>query len=241
MRIPLTRAADVLSSLLIASPVVSAPQAKSAGGSVNRVEVISITRQVVCLWVRVHLPDAAAGHRQSFQGEVAVSGVNVPLPGPVPVAVSSRPPGWDAVFMVDLPLDRLPEELLARAGERALRVVLRGTLKGDDASRARVPVPVSAEGVLRLGTGDVYAPATHDPTFFHFDGAQRGIRLRARRDNLLVLPVSALPGDLAVMAGNLLGSGGTLEGRLLGRLVLAAGRGELVLPIDAPGRLELAP
>ena len=143
------------------------PAQTPATGSIERIEVTTLTRERISLVAHAVLPQAAVGTKQSFIGEVAVGNVPLPVEKPVWVAVRSTKGRNEALVYLNLELGKVPEALLAHAGTRALDLSLKGNLKGEHGSTA----PVCAIGVLRYGTREVYAPSSLGQAFFSFKGA----------------------------------------------------------------------
>ena len=154
--------------LLAALLPLSARAQKSAHcGTVDALEVTSLTRTKLTAFLKTSLPDAAGEGRQSFAGEIAVA--NTPLPvGPSLTAMVQPGPAGNVVLLVDLDLVRIPEALLARLHPLALDVTLSGSLAGG----SRAPVPVCAAGILRIGTPDVRSAAPMGGSLAGFSGAR---------------------------------------------------------------------
>ncbi|MEO6325664.1 MAG: LEA type 2 family protein [Thermoanaerobaculia bacterium] len=157
-------------SLLVSLGVATLPARGEtvATGSIERIEVTSLTRERITLVAHALLTQVAAGTKQSFVGEVAVANVAIPVTTPVWVAVRPVKGTNEAKVYISLELGKVPEALLARAGTRALDLSLKGFLKGERGSSA----PVCAIGLMRYGTQEVFAPATLGNAFFSFLGAR---------------------------------------------------------------------
>lgn len=72
------------------------------------------------------------------------------------------------------------------------------------------------------------------------EGEKRGVLIRAGRETELAIPVTVSNADLVAAAGSAILAGGTLEGRLVGTIAVKAGRDQLTVPIDLPGKVDLA-
>ncbi len=175
--------AALLAALLLAAvhAPAAAPRAEARRddvGTIHKLEVTSITRERAAIWARALLPKAAPGYRQTFEGEVAIANVPVPVTKPVVVMVQRAGKEFEAVFFLDLELKKMPEALLSRASVHAVDLTLKGFLTGDE----RKSAPVCAVGVLRFGTPDIYAPAANVQTFVRFGGARlTGVSLTETR------------------------------------------------------------
>jgi LEA14-like dessication related protein len=278
----------VLAALLSVAASAQTPRSRQLGedappwmGSIEHMQVTSITRKQAAIWLRVLLPRAAEGGSQTFTGEVTVANVPLPVHPPLHVWVQNRPGRIEAVVDFKLRIDELPEELPGKIGTQTLDLVLQGTLAGDKGSSA----PVHAVGLLRYGTKDIDAPygsisdfvrldsarltgvtlsetkgearvVLYDPFSFPIavknltwslmagdrklcGGEREAIRIHPGRENLVTVPIEAKNTDLMAAAGSAALRGGVVEGRLVGALALKVGRGEITLPIDLPGKINV--
>lgn len=155
----------LLVSLLAALPT---PAATAPKGKIRSVEVTSLTRQKAFLFVRTSLPHAARGSTQKFRGEATAWGVPVPLVQPVKVAVQRSGAGFDAVFLAEIDLAKVPKGIVEKGSPRALPVTLKGTLAGE----AGTAVTVDAAGALRPGTADLVAHRELADGFVRFAGSR---------------------------------------------------------------------
>ena len=147
----------------------------SAQGRIEKVEVTSLTRQHAALWARVSLAKVAEGSKQTFVGEVSVFDVALPMKSPVTVLVQPKGDGSEAVFFLDLGLDKVPEALVTKMSSQLLEVKINGTLTGDKGTKASV----CAAGSLKAGPPDFYAPMANVASFASFGGASlKGVSLR---------------------------------------------------------------
>ncbi len=152
--------------LLAASAAVAA--AVTAVGTVEKLQLTSLTRDRAAFFLRTVLPQAAKGSRQTFEGTIAVA--NVPLPVKKPVVVAVQPAGrsYEAVFLLELDLASIPEGLVTKMGAHAVDPTINGQLLGEGGSKA----PVCAAGLLRFGTPQFVAPASNVATFVRLGGVR---------------------------------------------------------------------
>ena len=162
------RASAVLLLCALSLPAVAADSAARDVGSVEKLELTSLTRERAAVWARTVLPRAAKGAKQTFRGEVTVANVALPLREPVVVMVQPRGSRFEAVFLLDVDLARIPEALVTKMGTKAVDPTFDGTLSGDGGSSA----PVFAVGVIRFGSPQLSAPASNAATFVRFGGAR---------------------------------------------------------------------
>lgn len=272
----------LLSLVALLATAPAAASGRDDVGTVDRLEVNGLTRRQAALWVRATLPRVPPGSKQFFTGGITVSNVSVPIKQPATVMVQQRPGRNEAVFYVDLDLERVPQDLLPNFGPTAIALEVQGTLKGDKGSEA----PVFAVGVLRLATADVTAPATFASTFVRYlgggltgfslaetsgearvalynplafelvvttveytvyaggrtlaSGTIRDVKLPGRKETTVALPLKARNTDLAAVMGSAALSGGSVDGRLVGRVVVRSGNGTLAVPVDVSGPLDVA-
>lgn len=279
------RLAFLLAFVLAAFASTAAAETRRPVGLIQRLEVTSITRDKVTLWVRAALPHALRGSKQSFSGRFEIANVGIPFQAPARVMVQpgggGAGLGSDAVFFLDVTLAGIPDQLLAKASAHALDPTLEGTLTGE----AGETQPLFAVGVLRFGTPDVKSPGAVSPEFVHFggahltdvslsetsgeatvtlfnpfsfavpirelsyqlvvgdrvvaSGARHAVRLRARQETSVALPVAAKNVDVAAAAGTALLGHGVLEGRLVGHITVKLSTGDVSVPINLPGRVEI--
>ncbi len=224
-RIPVITLALLLS--VAALPVGAAPKK----GTIRTVEVTSLTRQKVFLFVRTSLPAAARGARQTFRGTATAWGVPVLLKDPVKVAVQPSGQGWDATFLVDLDLAALPKGLIDRGNTTAVPVTLKGTLSGE----AGTAVTVDAAGALRPGTSELVASRELAETFVRFAGARlSGIGLAESKGEARIAVFNPFRFDVALRSVRYeLSSGGreVARGSRQGILVRPGRENEIVLPL----------
>lgn len=156
--------------LLLAAllPLSSRADQRHGCGTVDALEVTSLTRTRVTAFLRTSLPKTAEGGRQKFAGEIAVANTALPIAPSLTAMVQQGPSGNAVVLLVDLELAKIPQALLTRVHPLALDVTLNGSLAGG----AGAPVPVCAAGVLKVGTPDVRTSAPIGASLAGFSGAR---------------------------------------------------------------------
>jgi len=137
-------------------------------GTVDALEVTSLTRTKLTAFLRASLPEAGEGGRQTFAGEIAVANTPLPLGPSLTAMVQPGPGGNSVVFLVDLDLAKIPQDLLARVHPVALDVTVKGTLAGPGGAKS----PVCSAGVLKIGTPDLRASAPMGGALAGFSGAR---------------------------------------------------------------------
>jgi hypothetical protein len=137
-------------------------------GTVDALEVTSLTRTKLTAFLYTTLPNAAGGGRQEFTGEIALA--NTPIPfGPSLTATALQGPAGNAVvLLLGLDLAKIPEALLERLRPLALDVSLNGSISGAGGA----PVRVCAAGILRIGTPQVRSTAPTGGSLASFSGAR---------------------------------------------------------------------
>lgn len=158
----------ILLACALSLPAAAADPAARDVGSVEKLELTSLTRERAAVWARTVLPRASKGARQEFHGEVAVANVALPVRTPVVVMVQPRGSSFDAVFLLELDLAKVPEALVTKMGTKAVDPTFDGTLSGEGGTS----VPVFAVGVIRFGSPQLSAPASNAATFVRFGGAR---------------------------------------------------------------------
>src|SRR5664279_3335995 len=139
----------VLLPLLL--PVASRADERAPCGTVDALEITSLTRSKLTAFLRLSLPETEGGGRQSFTGEIAVANTPLPLGPSLTAMVQPGPGGNSVVLLVDLDLAKIPQALLTRVHPVALDVTLHGSLAGQGGAKA----PVCGAGVLKIGTPEV--------------------------------------------------------------------------------------
>lgn len=169
-------------ALLLAAPAHA--QKRLTCGTIDALEVTSLTRTKVTAFLRTKLPDAPAGAKSFFDGKIELANTILPVVQPVTLLVQHLADGHEAVFLVDLELSRVPAELVARLHSAALDLTLEGNLR---TSSGATPYPVCAAGVLRVGTGEIRAVGPVGQDFARFAGARfRGVSLAETRGEATV-------------------------------------------------------
>jgi LEA14-like dessication related protein len=151
-----------------ALPLASRADQRLDCGTVDALEVTSLTRTKLTAFLRTSLPNAAEGGKQKFAGEIAVANTPLPTAPSLTAMVQQGPAGNAVVLLVDLELAKIPQALLARLHPLALDVTLKGSLAGVTGA----PVPVCAAGILKVGTAEVRASAPMGASLAGFSGAR---------------------------------------------------------------------
>lgn len=149
-------------------PFLSRADERAPCGTVDALEITSLTRTKLTAFLRTSLPDAADGGRQSFAGEIAVANTPLPLGPALTAMVQPGPGGNSVVFLVDLDLAKIPQAILARVHPVALDVTVKGALAGEGGTKA----PVCSAGVLKIGTPEVRSSAPMGAALAGFSGAR---------------------------------------------------------------------
>jgi LEA14-like dessication related protein len=71
------------------------------------------------------------------------------------------------------------------------------------------------------------------------EGVRSKVRLHPGRENELTLPIASRNSDLLAAAGDVAVGGGTVNGRLTGRVTVKTGTSHRVIPVDLPGTVHL--
>ncbi len=168
----MTRAA-LAAALFLALP--AAAQQRLTCGTVEALDVTTLTRTKVTAFLRTVLPLAPPGAKSIFEGKIELANTKLPVGMPVTALVQHGGGGNEAVLLVDLDLARIPAELVARLHSAALDFTLEGNLRSSSPSSASsAPMPVCAAGVLKVGTGEVHASGPLGLDFARFGGARLG-------------------------------------------------------------------
>ncbi|MCM3876363.1 MAG: LEA type 2 family protein [Thermoanaerobaculia bacterium] len=137
-------------------------------GTVDALEITSLTKTKLTAFLRTSLPVAGDGGRQTFAGEIAVANTPLPLGSPLTAMVQPGPGGNSVVFLVDLDLAKIPQALLGVLHPVALDVTLNGSLAGPGGAKA----PVCGAGVLKVGTPELRSSAPVGAALAGFSGAR---------------------------------------------------------------------
>ena len=215
-------------------PLSSRADQRLGCGTVDGLEVTSLTRTKLTAFLRTSLPNTAEGGKQKFAGEIAVANTPLPTAPSLTAMVQQGPAGNAVALLVDLDLAKIPQALLARLHPLALDVTVNGSLAGS----AGAPVPVCAAGILKVGTAELRSSAPMGASLAGFSGARfTGISLTevegqatATLFNPLSFPLDVKDLVYAVWAGDRKLAEGERHG-----IRLHAGRENAVeLPISAP-------
>ena len=166
----MTRAA-LAAALFLALP--AAAQQRLQCGTVDALEITTLTRTKVTAFLRTALPDAPAGAKTFFDGKIELANTLLPVGQPVTTLVQRNASGVEAVLLVDLELSRTPAELVSRLHSAALDFTFEGNLRSSS-SPASAPMPVCAAGVLKIGTNEIRANGPVGQDFARFGGARLG-------------------------------------------------------------------
>ena len=129
---------SVLTLLLpLLLPFASRADERVPCGTVDSLEITSLTRTKVTAFLHTSLPDAAEGGRQTFTGEIAVANTPLPLGPALTAMVQPGPRGHSVVLLVDLDLAKIPEALLAR--REAERKIVSAKCRNQHAESVRSP------------------------------------------------------------------------------------------------------
>jgi LEA14-like dessication related protein len=225
-----------LSSLLLAALLshVSRADQRLNCGTVDALEVTSLTRTKVTAFLRTSLPNTAGGGEQRFAGEIAVANTPLPTAPSLTAMVQQGSAGNAVVLLVDLELAKIPQALLSRLHPLALDVMVTGSLAG----RTGAPVAVCAVGILKVGTPAIRSSGPMGASLAGFSGARfTGIsftevegQATATLFNPLSFPLDVKDLVYAVWAGDRKIAEGERHG-----VRLHAGRENAIdLPISAP-------
>ncbi len=187
----------VLALALLAA--VPAPGAERLNcGSVETLEVTTLTRTKVTAFLRTKLPDAPAGAKSFFEGKIELANTVLPVGMPVTALVQHGSDGYEAVLLLDLDLARVPAELVARLHSAALDFTFEGNLRSSSPSAA-LPLPICAAGLLKTGTNEIRANGPLGQDFARFTGARiRGISLAETQGEATVVLFNPLSFPLDV-------------------------------------------
>jgi LEA14-like dessication related protein len=72
-------------------------------------------------------------------------------------------------------------------------------------------------------------------------GSRQGVLVRPGRENEIGLPLTVSNTAAIAAAGKAVATGGRLSGHLTGQLVLKLGTGDVKIPLDASGTIEVLP
>ncbi len=161
------RAAALTCLVLFAAASLRADD-RTPCGTVDVLEITSLSRTKVTAFLRTTLPYAPEGGRQTFAGEIAVANTPLPLGPSLTAMAQPAPAGNSVVFLVDLDLGKIPQKVLSGLHPVALDVTLNGSLTGREGAK----LPVCAAGVLKIGTADLRASGPMGAALAGFSGAR---------------------------------------------------------------------
>lgn len=173
-------------ALLFAAPAALG-QERLKCGTIETLEITSLTRTKATGFLRTKLPGAPAGAKDFFEGRIEVANTKIPVGQPVTVMVQrgAEGDGVEAVFLVDLDLGKIPESLLGNLHPAALDITFEGNLR---TSPGAPPVPVCAAGVLKIGTGEIRSSGPLGRDYARFADARfRTLSLAEMRGDASVL------------------------------------------------------
>jgi len=189
-------------------------------GTVDALEITSLTRTKLTAFLRTSLPKAAAGGRQNFAGQ---GGAKAPVCGAgvlkigTPEVRSSAPTG---------------AALAGFSGARFTGMTLtevQGTATATFFNPLSFPLDVK-DLVYAVWVGDRQIA----------EGERHGLRLHPGRENAVELPINASSADLLSALGSAVAGGSRVAGRLIARVSVRVGRDQiLMVPLDLPGSVEV--
>ena len=203
-------------------------------GTVDALEVTSLTRTELTAFLRTTVPNTAEGGRQKFTGEIAVANTPLPTAPSLTAMVQQGPAGNAVVLLVDLDLAKIPQALLTRLHPLALDVTLNGSLTGS----AGAPVRVCAAGILKVGTAEIRSSGPMGASLAGFSGARfTGLsftEVEGQATATLFNPLS-FPLDVKDLAYSVwAGDRKIAEGERHGVRLYAGRENAVELPISAP-------
>jgi LEA14-like dessication related protein len=180
---------------LLAVAALPGPGAVQPEGKIVRLDVNSVTRKHAAAWLKARLPAAAKGSRQSFTGTFSIGSAPIPVKQPITVMVQPVEGGVEAVFLLELDLDRVTDGVVSNLGGEALAFSLAGTVAGESGSRA----PVAARGSLRIGGPEIHAPSGEAAAFVRFGGARlSGLSLTETKGEATLVVFNPLGSPLGI-------------------------------------------
>ncbi len=143
------RVAAAAAAAAAVAAVAAAIATAAPPGTVSRVEVTGVTRQVAAVWIRATVPAPPAQTSPEllvFHGTISAGDVVLPVRGPVGVTLQRRTADGpaEAVFSPDVELARLPQGILALAGSPSFPFVLRGSIRAAGGPGAGTGAPILA-------------------------------------------------------------------------------------------------
>lgn len=165
-------------------------------GTVEALEVTTLTRTKASAFLRTVLPEAPAGSKIFFEGKIEVANTVMPV-GPRMTALAQHREGrHEVVLLTDLDLAKVPVELVGRLSAAALDFTLEGSLRSSSDS---APMPVCAVGVLKVGSNEIRSNGPIGQDFARFGGARfRSLSLAETQGDATVVLFNPLPFPLDV-------------------------------------------
>lgn len=165
-------------------------------GTVDSLEVTSLTRTRATAFLRTTLPASPPGSKIFFEGKIELANTRLPVVQPVMALVQHAEGSHEVVFLTELDFARVPADLLGRLHAAALDFTLEGSLR---TSSGAPPTQVCAAGVLRVGTNDIRAVGPVGQDFARFGGARlAGLSLTETQGEASVLIYNPLSFPLDV-------------------------------------------
>lgn len=165
-------------------------------GSIDALEVTSLTRTKATAFLRTTLPASPPGSKVFFEGKIELANTVLPVGQPVTALVQHGEGLHEVVFLAELNLAGVPSDLLGRLHAAALDFTLEGNLR---TSSSAPPMPVCAAGVLRVGTNQIRASGPVGQDFARFGGARlAGLSLTETQGEATVLIYNPLSFPLDV-------------------------------------------
>ena len=179
---------------LLAGPAQA--QTRLTCGSIDALEVTSLTRNKATAFLRTTLPASPPGSKVFFDGKIELANTLLPVSQPVTALVQHGEKLHEVVFLAELNLASVPSELLGRLQAAALDFTLEGNLRTSDGA---TPMPVCAVGVLRVGTNQIRSSGPIGRDFARFGGARlAGLSLTETQGEASVLIYNPLSFPLDV-------------------------------------------
>lgn len=190
----------ILSAAALVLALPAPAQERLKCGTVETLEVTSLTRTKVTAFLRAKLPEAPAGSKNFFEGKIELANTVLPVGKPVTVLVQHGSEAQEAVLLVDLDLARIPAELVSRLHSAALDFTFEGNLRSSSSSSSsEPPLPVCAAGVLKVGTDEIRASGPLGQDYARFSGARfRGLSLSETQGEATVVLYNPLSFPLDV-------------------------------------------
>jgi len=138
-------------------------------GTVESLEVTSLTRTKATAFLRSVLPAAPEGSKFFFEGKIELANTVLPVGPKVTALVQHAEGRHEVVFLAEMELAKVPAELVGRLHAAALDFTFEGILRSSSPSTS---MPVCAAGVLKVGTNEIRAAGPVGQDFAKFAGAR---------------------------------------------------------------------